>query len=328
VESYQRVVQLKGLVTPQKARLQAEILTNSLRKKFKHLAKKFRRQNIDCFRLYDWDSPDIRLVIDWYNGHIVVAEYERKQTGPEYLGFMASTAAEVLNVPKENIHLKRRRTKLEDKPRYGKIDSRGELIAVKERDLLFWVNLTDFLDTGLFSDHRDTRMLIRSLSPGKDFLNLFAYTGAFTCAVAKAGAKTTETVDRSQTYINWAKDNLVLNGLWGKQHSLIQADVFKYLVDAQKKAKKFDLVFVDPPSFFNDLNDNITFDINYDHRKLLKNVIKLIRSGGDLFFSTNHQRFEPQFNTLAIKAIKELTPKTIPEDYRNRNIHRCWQMKV
>jgi 23S rRNA G2069 N7-methylase RlmK/C1962 C5-methylase RlmI len=319
---------LKGFVTPEKEAAQARVFANSLINRFRHFSKKYRRQNIDVFRLYDWDSPDIRLVVDWYSGYIVVAEYERKQTLPEYLPRMAKAAALALSVPEEKVFIKRRHTNTEDGPRYTKIESRNEKFTVNERDLKFWVNLSDFLDTGLYSDHRDTRVIISKLSAGKDFLNLFAYTGAFTCAAALGRAKTTVTVDRSKTYIDWAKDNLVLNGIKGPEHVLLQSDVARFLSAAHRDGKKFDLAFVDPPSFYNDEREQEAFDVNLDHPALLEQALRLMRPGGDLFFSTNHQRFEPKFEGLAVKEIIKLTPKTIPEDYRNKNVHNCWRMKV
>lgn len=188
-------------MTPEKAQHHAEILANRVRKNYRHLFKRFKKQNIDCFRLYDWDIPEVRAVVDWYAGHLVVAEYERLQTGPEWLSQMAAAVASALGVPMEKTHIKRRHTKTEEGPRYSKLGSRGERIEVRERDLRFWVNLDDFLDTGLYSDHRGTRMIIRELAKDKDFLNLFAYTGAFSCAAAAGGAKTTTTVDLSLIHI-------------------------------------------------------------------------------------------------------------------------------
>lgn len=319
---------LRGLVTPEKSRAHAQTLANSLRKKFRHLSRRFKREGIDCFRLYDWDSPDIRVVVDWYAGHIVVAEYERKQTGPRYLPQIACAAAAALNVPKEKVHIRRRHTNVADAPRYKKLDSRGERFKVRERDLWFWVNLSDFIDTGLFSDHRETRVIIGKLAKGKDFLNLFAYTGTFTCAAAASGARTTVTVDRSQSYIKWAKDNMMLNGLLNAKHTFIQSDVKKYLSRTQAQGKRFTLAFVDPPSFYKNEREGLSFDVNRDHPELIRDVLKIMRPGSDVFFSTNHQRFEPRFDDIPAKEIIKLTPQTIPEDYRNRNVHDCWQIKI
>jgi len=317
----------KGFITPEKTQAQAKVLSNSLQKKYRHLAKRFKRQNIDCFRLYDWDSPDIRLVVDWYAGHVVVAEYERLQTTEEYLPFMAQAAGDALGVLKDKIHIKLRRTNIKVGPRYQKLASEKNFFQVSERELCFLVNLTDHLDTGLYSDHRNTRVIIQELVKGKDFINLFAYTGAFTCAAAKAGAKSTTTVDRSKEYIDWAQDNLKLNKLIGHEHEFIQSDVIGYLAKAVQESKSFDLVFLDPPSFYKDEQLGVSFDIDRDHPDLIAKTLKVLRPRGDLFFSTNHQRFEPRFEGMEAKEIIELTPKTIPEDYRNRVVHRCWRIK-
>lgn len=320
--------QPKGFVTAEKAARHAEDLAGSVRKWFRHFSRRFRRQNIDCFRLYDWNSPDIRIVVDWYAGHLVVAEYERIQTGPEYLPHMARAVAAALNVPTENVHIRRRHTRLAEGPRYAKLDSRGARIQVSERNLRFWVNLNDFLDTGLYSDHRDTRVIVGDCSKRKDFLNLFSYTGTFSCAAAVAGARSSVSVDRSETYCAWARDNLTLNGLASKQHLLVQSDVMKYLAFASDRGYRFNLAFVDPPSFYKDERMQVAFDINRDHPELLSGVIKIMTPGSDLFFSSNHQRFLPRFEGIAVRDIVELTPQTIPEDYRNRAIHRCWRMRV
>lgn len=318
----------KGFVTPEKAKYHAEILANRLRKRFAHLSKRFKRQNIDCFRLYDWDIKEVRAVVDWYVNHAVIAEYVRLQTGPDWLPQMAAATAGALNIPLERVHMKQRRTKTEEGPRYRKLSSKGARFQVQERNLKFWVNLDDFLDTGLYSDHRDTRVIIKDLAEGKDFLNLYAYTGTFTCAAALGGAKTTVTVDRSETYQEWTRDNLELNGLWGPRHSLVQSDVNRFLAQASRERRRFTLAFVDPPSFFRDRGRGVEFDINRDHPDLIRNVLKIMAPGSLVFFSTNHQRFEPSFNGLAVSSLTELTPKTIPEDYRNRKVHRCWKMNV
>jgi len=321
-------VKLKGMVTPERAQYHAQILSNRIRNRFRHFSKRFRRQGIDCFRLYDWDIPEVRAVVDWYAGHIVIAEYVRLQTGPEWLPQMAKAVAETLQLPMEQVHFKRRQTKTKEGPRYSRMDFQGKRLEVHERDLRFLVNLDDFLDTGLFSDHRETRLLLGSLAKDKEFLNLFCYTAAFTCAAAAGGAKSMVSVDRSASNIGWAKDNLKLNHLSGSQHIFVQSDVNRFLKDADKKGQKFTLALVDPPSFFQDKNRSVSFDINQDHPDLIRNVLKVMAAGSLVFFSTNHQRFEPKFEGLPVKDLEEITAKTIPEDYRNKLIHRCWKMTV
>ena len=267
-------------------------------------------------------------MVDWYAGHVVVAEYVRLQTGPDWLPRMARAVGEALNLPPENVHIRQRRTKTGDEPRYARVKTAGPAtrIPVRERDLRFWINLDDFLDTGLYSDHRETRVLVRQLAADQDFLNLFAYTGAFTCAAAAGGARSTVTVDRSETNLKWAEDNLALNDLAGPQHHFVRADAFAYLTRAAREGRRFTLAVVDPPSFFQARKDARSFDINQDHPALLRDVLRLMAPGGTLFFSTNHQRFEPQLDDLSVRFIKEMTPATIPEDYRNRQVHRCWRM--
>ncbi len=319
----------KNFMPPEKVAYHAQILSNRVCKRYAHLRKRFARWKIDCFRLYDWDIPEVRAVVDWYAGHLVVAEYVRTQTGPKWLPQMAAAVAQAMNIPEENAFIKRRRTNVKNGMRYKKIRASGEKrIKVQERDLCFWVNLNDFLDTGLFSDHRNTRVIIGDLAKGKDFLNLYAYTGAFTCAAAAGGARSTVTVDRSATYMKWAGENLKLNGLMDKKHALVQSDVDKYLAKAYSDKHRFNLAFVDPPSFFQDEARGVSFDINLDHPTLIRNVLKIMAPGSLVFFSTNHQRFEPRLDDLPVKNLKELTPKTIPEDYRNKQIHRCWQLTI
>ncbi len=318
--------ELKGVVTPERTKYHAGILSNRIRNRFRHLSKRFRRQGIDCFRLYDWDIPEVRVVVDWYAGHVVVAEYVRLQTGPEYVARMAEAVGLALGIGPDKVHFRRRQTKAKGGARYSRIGSLGERFEVREGGLRFWINLNDYLDTGLYSDHRQTRIIIGKLAKGKDFLNLYGYTGAFTCAAAAGGARTTVTVDRSATNLKWAEDNMILNGLWGPQHKMAQSDVAGYLDRTYRTGRKFTLAFVDPPSFFNDRNRNVSFDVNRDHPDLIRAVLKVMTPGSEVFFSTNHQRFEPRLEGLPVINITELTPKTIPEDYRNRQVHRCWRM--
>jgi 23S rRNA G2069 N7-methylase RlmK/C1962 C5-methylase RlmI len=264
--------------------------------------------------------------VDWYAGHAVVAEYVRMQTGPEWLPQMAQAVGEALGLPQDRVHFKRRQTKAKNGARYKRMGYEGKRFEVRERDLRFWVNLDDFLDTGLYSDHRNTRVIIREMAADKDFLNLYGYTGAFTCAAAAGGARTTVTVDRSATYLQWAKDNLKLNGFSGPQYEFVQSDVSKFLSRAYSERRRFTLAFVDPPSFFKDLRRGASFDVNLDHPQLIRDTLRVMVPGSFVFFSTNHQRFEPRLEGLPVTDLTELTPKTIPEDYRNRKVHRCWRM--
>ncbi len=309
---------------------QAEMLANRVNKKFKHLKKSFARQNIDVFRLYDWDIPEIRVAVDWYAGHLVIAEYTRKQTIDGWLEILGGIIADKLGVPFENVHLKERRMGQHDGKRYERIGYTNKKIVMSERDLDFYVNPYDYVDTGLFSDHRDTRQMVREMAFEKDFLNLYCYTGSFSCYAAKGGSKSTTSVDRSQTAINWLKENMALNMIPEKGNKLIARPVDDFLKQAKSENRTFDLAVVEPPSFSTSRDSSSEFDISIEHPFLLKQVIELMRKNGTIFFSTNHQNFHPRLEHLNVSDIQEITTKTIPVDYVNKRkkIHRCWQITV
>ena len=308
---------------------QAEMLANRLRKRYRHFAKRYARRGIEAFRLYDWDIPEIRAVVDWYAGHLVVGEYTRKQSEPGWLAAMGAAAARALDVPEDRVHLKERRAGYSGGKRYERLDFTESRIVVSERDFSFYVNPDDFVDTGLFSDHRDTREMVREMAVGKDFLNLYCYSGTFTAYAIRGGAKSTVSVDRSKTVIRWARENLALNDLAGDAHALVRADAFDYLARAKREGRVFDLALVDPPSFSKTEATGEDFDILRDHPRLLSAVIAAMRPGGAILFSANHQDFHfrppPELDRA---EISEITEATIPEDcVRKRSpIHRCWKI--
>jgi len=309
---------------------QARMLANRVRKRFKHLSRRFDRQNIEVFRLYDWDIPEIRAVVDWYGGHLVIGEYIRRQSVPQWLPAMAQAAAAALDVPMEKVHLKARWAGKQEGQRYERLDHTNKKFVLFERDLKFLVNPYDFVDTGLFSDHRDTRQMVREMAVGKDFLNLYCYTASFSCYAARGGARRTVSVDRSEGNIQWARENMVLNGLDPVANRLVQAHAFDYLQSARKKGLRFDLAVVDPPSYSTTKTRDLTFDVLRDHPRLLELVVSVLKAGATLFFSTNHQSFQPNLSGLKISDVREITSRTIPEDYthKRKTIHRCWQITV
>ncbi len=313
-----------------KYRQQADMLANRVKKRFQHLKKRYERLSIDIFRLYDWDIPEIRAVVDWYGGHLVVGEYSRQQSIPDWLPLMGESVAKALDVPMDNLHLKIRKAGAKEGQRYERISHTNEKIPMRERDLQFHINLRDYVDTGLFSDHRDTRMMIRERVAGKHFLNLYCYTGSFTCYAAKGGASLSVSVDRSETAIRWVKENLDLNGLLDPKHILIQKDTLDFLANPNPPYRDFDIAVVDPPSYSTTKIKNVHFDIAADHSKMLNAVFRLMKKGGTVFFSTNHQGFDLKIEDLTVRDIKEITSRTIPEDYQNKRklIHRCWEMTV
>lgn len=310
--------------------LQAQMLSNRVAKTFKHLRARFARRGIQVFRLYDQDIPEIRLAIDWYAGHLVVAEYARRQHDaiPGWSARMAAAVGERLGVTPDHIHLKSRRTRPGEGPRYARLCKSESRIQVREGELKLWVNLVDYLDTGLFSDHRLTRGRVAAEASGKDVLNLYAYTGAFTCAAAQGGARSTVSVDRSGNYLSWAEDNLALNGLAGVKHRFERADCRSYLANAKRGRRTFDIIILDPPSF-STAGDDRALDVQRDHPILVADCLSVLRPGGVLWFSTNHQRFESNLDDVANRygvELRELTNETVPEDYRNRTVHRCFRI--
>ena len=309
---------------------QGQMLANRVRKRYKHLRNRFNRQNIEVFRLYDWDIPEIRAVVDWYGGHLVIGEYMRSQSVPEWLPIMGQAVANVLNVPMEKVHLKERWAGKQDGNRYQRLDRTDKKIVLSERDLKFLVNPYDYVDTGLFSDHRDTRQMVREMAAGKDFLNLYCYTASFSCYAAKGGARSTVSVDRSENVIQWARENMALNGIDPNTNVLVQAHTFDFLKNARREKQRFDLAVVDPPSYSTTKTRDVAFDIAMDHPRLLEAVVGLLRPGATLLFSTNHQNFDPRMDGLKISDVKEITDSTIPEDYLNKRktIHRCWRIAV
>jgi 23S rRNA (cytosine1962-C5)-methyltransferase len=200
--------------------------------------------------------------------------------------------------------------------------------VVEEQGLKFWVNLGDYLDTGLFMDHRLTRARVRDEAKGKSFLNLFCYTGAFSVYAAAGGASRTLSVDLSNTYLDWAEENLALNGLSDVRHTLLRADAMAWVQDQRKDPEQtFDLVVCDPPSFSTSKKMQGTFNVQRDHVRMLEGIRELLSPGGVLYFSTNFLGFELKDTAVrGFEQVEELTPGSIPEDFQRKEIHRCWRM--
>ncbi len=313
-----------------KVQMQAEMLANKVKKRYQHLRKRYAKQNLEVFRLYDWDIPDIRAVVDWYGGHLVIGEYSRKQSTADWLPLMGTAVANALNVPTEKLHLKIRKSGIKEGTRYKRLNNTNLKIPMWERELQFYINPSDYVDTGLFSDHRNTRARVGKMVKGKDFLNLYCYTGAFTCYAARGGARSTLSVDRSETAINWAKENLALNKLTDPRHTLVQEDTLDFLAKARWRNLSFDLAVVDPPSYSTTKVTDKHFDVAREYPALLNGVFELMRPGGTLFFSTNHQNFDMEPHRLNATDITEITDTSIPEDYlkKKKKIHRCWEIHL
>ena len=304
---------------------------NRLQKNIKKISKWAKQQGLDAYRLYDADLPEYNLAVDRYTDYIVVQEYaapkniDENKARQRLLDAVTATL-HVTGVETNKLILKVRQ-KQKGTNQYEKLANKGEYFYVNEYGVQLWVNLTDYLDTGLFLDHRLTRKMIGELAKGKDFLNLFAYTGSATVHAALGGAKSTTTVDMSNTYLNWAEQNLILNDIEGKQHKLIQADCLQWL---EKCDRQFDLIFVDPPTFSNSKRMEESWDVQRDHVKLMSNLKRVLSNNGTIVFSNNKRGFKMNLvalEELGLSAV-EISHKTLPLDFeRNKQIHNCWMIQ-
>ena len=301
---------------------------NRLQKNIKKIEKWAKQQGLDAYRLYDADLPEYNLAVDRYADHIVVQEYAAPKNIDENkarqrLLDAVNATLNVTGIETNKLILKVRQ-KQKGTNQYEKLANKGEYFYVNEYGAKLWVNLTDYLDTGLFLDHRLTRKMLGEMAQGKDFLNLFAYTGSATVHAALGKAKSTTTVDMSNTYLNWAEQNLLLNDIEGKQHKLIQADCLQWL---EKCDRQFDLIFVDPPTFSNSKRMEDSWDVQRDHIKLMTNLKRILRPNGTIVFSNNKRGFKMDFaklEELGLSAV-EISHKTLPLDFeRNKQIHNCW----
>ena len=319
-----------GGLTP-KACEQAELFHSRLVKLARHLRRWPTRQGITCYRLYDRDIPEIPLVVDRYEDHLHMTEYERPHDRDiaqhaDWLDLMVRTAGEALEIDRRHIFLKRRERQRGARQHERLADEHYEL-TVQEGGLRFIVNLSDYVDTGLFLDHRITRSMVRELAHGASVLNLFAYTGAFSVYAASGGAAHTTTVDWSRAYLEWANRNMELNGFAGRKHRFIREDARQFLRQL-KPGEDYDLAIVDPPTFSNSKRTDEDWDIQRDHAELLSSLMHRMKPGGVIFFSTNFRQFK--FDDAAVPAsqIFEISRQTVPADFRNRRIHRCWKISV
>ncbi|MGS1000036.1 bifunctional 23S rRNA (guanine(2069)-N(7))-methyltransferase RlmK/23S rRNA (guanine(2445)-N(2))-methyltransferase RlmL [Rhodanobacter sp. UC4451_H18] len=312
----------------------AQMLKNRLEKNVRHLRKRLTREGIHCWRAYDQDLPEYAAAIDVYgdtggDDHLHIQEYRAPADIPAdvarlRLREIARVAGEVLGVPRERVAIKTRE-RGKGGSKYGQLDQRGEFIEVEEGGLKFLVNLTDYLDTGLFLDHRLVRAKVRELADGKCFLNLFAYTATASVHAAAGGALETTSVDLSATYLEWASRNLALNGFTGADHRLMQFDALEFL---QRDRGHYGLIFVDPPTFSNSKRAE-DFDVQRDHVKLLEACNERLTRDGVIVFSNNFRRFkldrealEPHFE------IEDWSAPSIPFDFARRaDIHGCWLLR-
>jgi 23S rRNA (guanine2445-N2)-methyltransferase / 23S rRNA (guanine2069-N7)-methyltransferase len=309
---------------------QAQMFANRLKKNLKGLSKWLKREQIECYRLYDADMPEYAVAVDCYGDWVHVQEYAPPRSidprkAFERLQDVISVIPGALGVKPERVVLKQRRRQ-QGSSQYGKQGQTDHFLEVQEHGCRLRVNLHDYLDTGLFLDHRPVRRHIQALSAGKDVLNLFCYTATASVHAALGGAASTTSVDMSATYLGWAMKNMGLNGFSGGANQFIQADCIKWL--NQPRAAVYDLIFMDPPTFSNSKRMEEVLDIQRDHVSLVQAAMKLLRPGGVLLFSNNYRRFSLDYEALAGFDIRDITAQSLDPDFkRSKGIHVCFEIR-
>lgn len=322
----------------------AQAVANRITKNYRHLRKRFEREGISCWRVYDADIPEYSAAVDIYTAismdqkesadafpqvWLHVQEYAPPRDIPEHvardrLRDLVRGAATALEVPRGRIATKTR-YRGKGGSKYGRFDQRNEFLVVEEGGLRLQVNLFDYLDSGLFLDHRPARAHVRALAGGKRFLNLFCYTATASVHAAAGGARTTTSVDLSVTYLEWAARNFMLNGFGGPGYALVQADVMEWL---RHDRGEYDLIFVDPPTFSNSKRAD-DFDVQRDHVRLLLSCRDRLAPGGVIVFSNNLRRFVLDEALHEAFEVRDITAATIPPDFaRNARIHRCYELRA
>ncbi|GHV61611.1 rRNA (guanine-N2)-methyltransferase [Spirochaetia bacterium] len=319
-----------------KTAAQAEMLENRLRKRYKHLKKWAKRSGTDVFRLYDRDIPEIPLVLDCFGDALSGALYKRPYEKDEkeerlWLSAMREAAARALEIEASHVFIKFREPQ-RGKTQYQRFEDVHFEREVHEGGLTFRVNLSDYLDTGLFPDRRKMRALIREEAAGKKVLNLFCYTASFSVYAAAGGAAQVDSVDLSRTYLDWAAINFSLNGLGAVnengRYPLIRADVLSFLSAAEREKRSWDMIILDPPTFSNSKKMDSTLDIKRDHQTLIKGALKLLKSGGRLWFSTNARHFRLDTGDFPGVTVKDMEQAITDEDFVGKKIPKCYLFQV
>lgn len=306
-----------------------QMFENRLLKVYKHRSKQARRQNITCYRVYDHDLPEFPFAIELYEDRVYLAEYLRRHGMEEeaheaWLEECKQVIAKLLEIPEQRIYGRQRKRMHHRSQQYEKLNLAQEFFTVEENGLKFLVNLTDYLDTGLFLDHRITRQMVREESKGKRILNLFCYTGSFSVYAAAGGAASVTSVDLSKTYLKWAEDNMSINRFKGQEYQFVHADVKQYLKTL--KPDSFDLVVMDPPTFSNSKRMKDFLDIQRDHPELLNDVLAATSPGGVIYFSTNFTKFQLEKDQVRATEIRDITRATTPFDFEGKLKRWCYRI--
>lgn len=303
-------------------------LKNRIRKNYQHLRKWAKRTHTDCFRIYDRDIKEYPLAIDFYAGRFCVHyfSFNRDEDEPraDLKEEMQNALMSLFGIDPDSIY-ERTRVRRKKIEQYEKVSEENESFTVYEYGLKFKINLTDYLDTGLFLDHRETPQQIAALAKGKRLLNLFAYTCSFSVHAAHAGASFTKSVDLSNTYTQWGKENFTLNSLSLQNNEIIRQDCLKFL---NTEREKYDLIVIDPPTISRSKKMEHMFDIQLDHVILITKALKLLAPGGKLFFSTNSRTFKFEDYHFQYCSVEDISKKTIPLDFHSHKIHRCWTLMI
>jgi 23S rRNA (cytosine1962-C5)-methyltransferase len=304
---------------------------NRLNKVWKHFSKLARRQEVACFRFYDHDLPEFPFAIDWYDGVVHAAEYKRRhgmedEAHAVWLEECRQALVKVLDIDASDVYMKMRQRKAGRQGQYEKFGEERKERIVPEGGLHFIINLTDYLDTGLFLDHRITRGMVREVAKDRRVLNLFCYTGSFSVYAAHGGARSVTSVDLSKTYINWAKRNMQYNKLYREeQHEFVQADVLEVIEELP--AASYDLIVCDPPTFSNSKRMDTDFDVQRDHVPLLRKLLRALSDGGQLYFSNNYRNFQLEKEKLPATVIKDITRATTPFDFQGKLHRSCFLLE-
>lgn len=302
---------------------------NRLAKVYKHMAKVAAKAGITCYRIYDHDLPEAPFIIERYGDKLYVSEYKRRhgmddEAHDAWLEACKGIMSEVIGVAPEDIYVKLRKRKEGRGDQYQKVDERKSEFVVGEGGLQFLVNLGDYLDTGLFLDHRLTRGMVKEEAGGKRVLNLFCYTGSFSVYAIDGGASKVTSVDLSKTYLAWAERNVVLNFPDYQNHEAVHADVLQYLKGLPEAS--YDLIVMDPPTFSNSKRMEDFLDIQRDHVALVNDCLRALAPGGVLFFSTNFTKFQLDAAAIRASAIKDITRATTPFDFAGKLQRQCFKI--
>ncbi len=304
-------------------------LTNRIRKNYRHIRKWAKRSATNCFRIYNGEIRSYPLAIDFYGGRFCIHYFsptrEQSEPPPPLVEETEKALHTIFGNQCGAIYW-RTRAKNKETRQYEKTGESKEFLIVQEYGVKFKVNLQDYLDTGLFLDHRETRRMIASLAKGKRILNLFAYTCSFSVQAAMAGASFTKSVDMSNTYTAWGKDNFKLNSLPLKDHEIVRADCLKFLEEEIRSNIKYDIIIIDPPTISRSKKMSQLFDIQVDYIPLISMALKLLKEEGVIFFSTNSRKFVFDKSHFPSCSIRDMSDKTIPIDFQDSKIHRCWKI--